>query len=385
MGSKEKILIYNRSLFLVSQTFMYQQVLSLADRYDVHLVAKEFENPHGFDVDAFEQLKLEKINGVIDKIAGKLIRVYFDTALNINVQSFRKLRQLLKSGQCKAIHAHFGPQALEMLGIAKKFNVPLVVTFHGYDASQMLRNRSYVKKLPELFDYASAIIIVSGHMMETLNLEKWKEKVHVIPCSVDPDQFNFNGKANYSGTIKILHAGRIVGKKGVPDLIKVFQNLTKKYDNIVLYVAGDGDELSQCQELVTDLKLENKVIFYGRVSHREIQRLMKESDIIVLNSRTDDKGDMEGTPVTILEAMSMGKAVVSTKHAGIPYVINHEVNGLLAEENSNVELETCLETLIENPKLRESLGKKAVESIHKSFSNNVMQEKILKVFGSLLN
>ena len=385
MGSKEKILIYNRSLFLVSQTFMYQQVLSLADRYDVHLVAKEFENPHGFDVDAFEQLKLEKINGVIDKIAGKLIRVYFDTALNINVQSFRKLRQLLKSGQCKAIHAHFGPQALEMLGIAKKFNVPLVVTFHGYDASQMLRNRSYVKKLPELFDYASAIIIVSGHMMETLNLEKWKEKVHVIPCSVDPDQFNFNGKANYSGTIKILHAGRIVGKKGVPDLIKVFQNLTKKYDNIVLYVAGDGDELSQCQELVTDLKLENKVIFYGRVSHREIQRLMKESDIIVLNSRTDDKGDMEGTPVTILEAMSMGKAVVSTKHAGIPYVIKHEVNGLLAEENSNVELETCLETLIENPKLRESLGKKAVESIHKSFSNNVMQEKILKVFGSLLN
>lgn len=362
---------------------MYQQVLSLADRYDVHLVAKEFVNPHGFNIDAFEQLKLEKINGLSDKIAGKFIRSYYNTSLNINFQSFRKLRRLLKSGRCKAIHAHFGPRALEMLGIAKKFNVPLVVTFHGYDASQMLRDSSYVKKLPGLFDYASAIIIVSGHMMETLNLEKWKEKVHVIPCSVDPAQFNLNGKVNHSGTIKILHAGRIVGKKGVPDLIKVFNNLAKRYDNIELHVAGDGDELPQSQELVADLHLVDKVTFYGSVSHQEIQQLMKEADIIVLNSRTDDQGDMEGTPVTILEAMSMGKAVVSTEHAGIPYVIDHEKNGLLAEERSNQELENCIEAFIRDRDLRTKLGEEARNTIRQSYSNRVMQQKIEKVFEKL--
>jgi colanic acid/amylovoran biosynthesis glycosyltransferase len=94
---------------------------------------------------------------------------------------------------------------------------------------------------------------------------------------------------------------------------------------------------------------------------------MNNADIFVLISRKDENGDMEGTPVTILEAMSMGKAVVSIKHAGIPFVIQQGKNGLLAEEYSNEELKQNIEKLIVNPELRKSLGKESEVTIRKSY------------------
>jgi colanic acid/amylovoran biosynthesis glycosyltransferase len=383
MEEKEKILIYNNSFFHVSETFIYHQVMSLSEKYDVHLVAKKFENPHGYSFDAFEKLKLENSTNLFDRVTGKLIRTYFGTSLGVKFTSYSSLTKILKSDRLKAVHAHFGPKALEVLGIVKKYKVPLVVSFHGHDASRMLRNESYVKKLPELFEYASALIISGKYMADNLKLDVVKHKVHFIPYGVNTDDFKGNNKSGIDRKVKILHSGRIVGKKGVPDLIKVFSELLTKHDQIELHLVGDGRELEECKELVDKLALNYKVIFYGAVSHNKVKDIMNNADIFVLNSRKDENGDMEGTPVTILEAMSMGKAVVSTKHAGIPFVIQHGKNGLLVEEYSNDELKQNIEKLIVNPELRKSLGKEAEVTIRKSYSEEVMQDKIQKVFEEI--
>ena len=314
-------------------------------------------------------------------IAGKLMRTLYNSSLDANLKTHLALNRLLKSDKCKAIHAHFGPRALEVLGLAKKFDIPLVVSFHGYDASRMLEDESYVQKLPKLFDYASAIIISSMHMADNLNINPDSDKVHYIPYGVNPEYFDIlNEKRRKNGSIKILHSGRIVGKKGVPDLIRVFNDLLKKYDQIELHLIGDGDELDKCRSLVKEYEIEDKVTFYGAVPHDEVKRMLNDSDIFVLNSRKDKEGDMEGTPVTILEAMCMGKAVVSTQHAGIATVIDHGKNGLLAEEYANDELRENIEKLIENHELRNSLGCKAGETIRKDYSVKAMQEKIQNVF-----
>ncbi|CAN5384829.1 glycosyltransferase [soil metagenome] len=385
MGNqKELVVVYNDILFLLSQTFMYEQVKVLAEQYKVHLWAKRFENPHSFNIGEFDKIQIDQPVHLADKVVSRLGRKYYNTSLYFDTRSIRQLRKFIKNNKIKAIHAHFGPRALDVLGIARKHNIPLVVTFHGYDASSLLSDQKYVNKLPALFEYASKIILVSEHMIDTLKLDAWRNKVHIIPCSVDVGDFTDTGPdRSVKDIIKILHAGRLVGKKGVPDLIRVFHSLVEDYPEIELHIAGDGEQLNECKSMVSEYSLEEKVIFYGGVSHKKIKKLLRDTDIFVLNSRTDEEGDMEGTPVTILEAMCMEKPVVSTRHAGIPYVINHGENGLLADEKNNNELRINLDQLIKDHDLRKKLGKAAKNTIVESFSSEVMGEKLSKVFKDI--
>jgi len=380
---KDKVIIYNHKFFSISQTFVYQQALGLSREYDVHLLTKEYMNPHGYDISMFTKHDVNHPVTIPGRAFGRLIRRLYGTKLSVGPASFWNIRSLFTRKDIRGMHVHFGDNAVEIFGLAKAYNIPLVVTFHGHDASKLLRNKRYAEQLPDLFDYASGIIIVSGHMVETLELDAWMEKVHLIPCAVNPAEFDIPNKKTDSNVVKILHSGRIVTTKGVPDLIRVFFELSKKYDQIELHVAGDGEELDTCKELVDQYGLNDQVIFHGFVSQEKVRSLLAETDIFVLNSRTDDDGDMEGTPVSILEAMCMGKAVVSTIHAGIPYVIEHGTNGMLAHEYSNDELKDCIAELIQKPTLRKRLGEQAKRTVEKSHTVDVMQTKINAIFESI--
>jgi colanic acid/amylovoran biosynthesis glycosyltransferase len=112
-------------------------------------------------------------------------------------------------------------------------------------------------------------------------------------------------------------------------------------------------------------------VFYKRSSLMRSKKVLNEADIFILNSRTADDGDMEGTPVSLLEAMSMGKAVISTNHAGIPYVIQNNENGMLVPERDNEKLELAMRDLIENEEKRINLGKQARQTVVSRFSNQV--------------
>jgi len=385
MGIKKKVLVYNHVFFLISETFVYQQARDLSRNFNVHLLSKKFINPHGFDCSMFDKHVIKRPKSLIGRAFGKLIRKMIGTSLDVDLTSFLRLRKILKKGNFLAIHAHFGPNAIDILGYAKAYNIPLVVTFHGHDASRLLKNKKYKERLPELFEYASGIIIVSRHMIQNLELDPWLDKVYVIPCSVDPEKFVATSNGKSSDVVKIVHSGRIATTKGVPDLIRVFSELADKYDNIELHIAGDGKELEYSQELAKGSGHDDKITFYGRVSQDKVKKLLNDSDIFVLNSRTDDKGDMEGTPVTILEAMCLSKPVVSTIHAGIPDVIQHRQNGLLANEYANDELKACIEQLIHNAALRKRLGLEGKATVDKHYTNLVIQEKINRIFEGISN
>lgn len=376
------VLVYNDSFFKTSQTFLYHQVISLQRKYGVILMAEKFVNPHGFDIDSFQKVKIKQPDALPGRIFSKLVRSKYDTTFHVDIPSYFRFKKVLKKGKISAIHAHFGQNAVQLFPFAKKYSIPLVVTFHGYDASQALSDEIYRKKLPGLFDYASAVIIVSSHMLDTLNLKPWKDKVHVIPCSVDPEDFMVRTENN-SSTLRILHSGRLTAKKGVPDLIRVFHNLTKTHSGIELHLVGDGKEMEECRSLVEEFKLDGIVQFYGAVSHKEVKKIMSTADIFVLNSRVDETGDMEGTPVTLLEAMSAKVPVVSTYHAGIPDVVEDEVNGLLVPEKDNIALEKALDKLINNPKLRTRYADKARITVEKKHTVEHMKRKLEQVYETI--
>ena len=112
---------------------------------------------------------------------------------------------------------------------------------------------------------------------------------------------------------------------------------------------------------------------------------MSEADVFVLNSRVGKDGDMEGLPVSLLEAMSMQLAVISTRHAGIPQAIKNGKDGLLIDEKDNNALLAGLEKLINDAGLRKRLGEAARQTVISRFTDADTNKKIAAVYRGVYN
>lgn len=153
---------------------------------------------------------------------------------------------------------------------------------------------------------------------------------------------------------------------------------------MVLHLLGDGPEAEQTRSIVNKNGIKDKVVFYGSQPNQKVKELMQQADIFVLNSRTADNGDMEGLPVTILEAMSMGKAIVSTRHAGIPFAIRDQHNGLLVEEKNNDQLYAAMEKLILDAGLRQQLGQNARTIAEQQFDMAVLGPQLADIYNQAI-
>lgn len=377
----KNIIIFRKYFFIPTETFIYHQVSYLKNYYRIHLVASDFSSDERHDFIELNKVKLNKYEGLFHKFLFKIKGNKIEEKYSF-YNSFQ-IKKLVRKEKIKLIHAHFGNDAIRILPFAKKNNIPLIVTFHGYDATGSLRHQYYKSQLQQLFEYASKIIIVSRHMMDTLSLHNWKDKVVILPCGIDVDNFSPFEKTT-NNKLLILHSGRLVNKKGVPDLIDVFARLHKENKEIQLRILGDGPQLTLCRQKVDELSLTDAVIFLGSQPLSSVKNELNDADIFVLNSRIDEKGNMEGTPVSLLEAMSMGKAVVSTYHAGIPDVVQNNINGLLVPEKDNDALEKAINFLINNEDQRKKLGVEARSTVVNRYSNKELLPKLKNIINDVL-
>ncbi|MBX2964636.1 MAG: glycosyltransferase family 4 protein [Cyclobacteriaceae bacterium] len=315
-----------------------------------------------------------------------LFTKWFGKQLGYGEKSIAKMKQLLKDESFDLLHAQFGDNGVRILPLAKQLNVPMVVSFHGFDASRKLSNRVYREGLKDVFDYASAIIICNTGMADILPLsEDHKKKVHWVPYGIDIDQFTADTSAIQPNSFNILHVGRLIEKKGVPDLIRAFASATKEADQMTLHIVGTGRERNECFALVKEYNLESKVVFHGWKSPKEVKELMQQCEVFVLNSRVAGNGETEGLPVGLLEAMAMGRAVISTRHAGIPLAVENEVSGLLVDERDTDSLSQQLLRLYHNKELRQTLGKAARAKVENQFTMKRMHENLRDIYCEIVN
>lgn len=167
--------------------------------------------------------------------------------------------------------------------------------------------------------------------------------------------------------IIISFSGRPIPDKGVKELLLAFKKLAKEYGNIKLMIIGNPGFGNQ---IVTDYQEElkgiahdlgDRVIFTGFISHNHIFELYSLSDIGVVPSIYDDPA-----PLVVIECMASGLPLVVTDSGGIPEYITPEC-ALMVTRNENLvqNLEECLRYLIDNPKLREEMGIKALNQSSK--------------------
>ncbi|MGE0772462.1 MAG: glycosyltransferase family 4 protein [Cyclobacteriaceae bacterium] len=378
MSRKPVVLFYHAHFFNDSETFIYQQARN--PHIITLLLSKRFFNDDKFDFSGLGKFRFKRSlwDGLLSNLVSVIgiDRYYFGSSVN-------NMERMFRDQPFDVLHAQFGFSAVRILPLARQMKKPLVVSFHGFDASRLLRKRSYRLALQKVFDYASAIVICNPLMAEALPLKSDQlPKVHWVPYGIDLNRFTRSARAQ-ADKVHLLHVGRLIEKKGVPDLVKVFLDLRKKYDWIELHVVGNGPDEGECRRLAQTPGYENAVIFHGWKAPGEVKQLMEESHIFVLNSRVASDGDQEGLPNGILEAMAMEMAVVSTRHAGIPEAIQHRQEGLLVQERDNEALGTAIEELILQPDLRLKMGVAARKKVQGKFTAEAMHLRLADIYRSV--
>ncbi|MEY8780738.1 glycosyltransferase family 4 protein [Allomuricauda sp. XS_ASV26] len=340
-----KICITRTEKHAYSETFIRDQIKefkSLCETYTIH---------SGRYPERMENGSL--LNPYLFWVFHKMIKILVGRN---NYFSDYGVKKYLNKNKIDVVLANYGMSASHMVAPCKALNIPLIVIFHGHDATDKKLLNEYKHKYVKLFDYASNIIVVSNDMKSQLiGLGAPKSKIQIIPCGVNTSMFESNTEPAQQKTF--LAVGRLTAKKGPLYTIKAFNSVLQKHpDSKLIFVGNKNGLYNECQDLISNLGIGKSVTFTGILSQKEISILMKSSLAFVQHSITAPNGDMEGSPVSIMEAASSGLPIVSTKHAGIKELVVHDKTGFLVDEKDVNKMAEYMIELCDNFQLAKSMG-----------------------------
>ena len=301
------------------------------------------------------------------------------------LRGHRKLREMdhgyeaaFRRTQADVVLAEYGTHGIKVLKACRQAGVPLVVHFHGSDASKHKILNRYAADYRRMFAQAAAVIAVSRAMERQLvSLGCPSEKLIYIPCGVDCG--TFLGATPLTAPPQFLAVGRMVEKKGPKQTIIAFASVLKQFPDARLRMIGDGELLGPCRDLAASLAIDHAVVFLGSQPHEAVRQEMQQARALVQHSITAADGDSEGTPVSILEAGAAGLPVVSTRHAGIPDVVVEGKTGLLVDEDRTDEMAQHILALAENPGFADELGRNAAIHIRRTYTMSHSIRRLARV------
>ena len=317
-----------------TQTFVYEPVEWLRQGGDeVTVVAEQRGDPPGADAARFPALLVPSWLNRSSKIAtffrsplatatALLSAQSWTTGKGWGVWEIAARAMLQPVRRAEYLIAHFGPLGARWLPVAGITSRRFAVWFHGYDATSEIRKR------PSAYDglirSGAAAITNSEYLRGCLVSAGFApQRIGIVPYAVPHELADADPPPLTSH--RILSIARLVPKKGLADSLRAFAGAREALGADWRYqIVGDGPLLAELEALADGLGIRTAVDFSGYLSRAETLRALREASIFILASRTAPSGNTEGTPVSILEAASLGLPVVSTLHAGIPETLPSE-------------------------------------------------------------
>lgn len=220
------------------------------------------------------------------------------------------------------------------------------------------------KSLTSVYGVKNVPLILNGipvkyYQRSNIPREKWREK-----------------EGFKKEDLLFVNIARLVQQKNQRLLIEAFAKGPMKYSDSKLIIVGDGEEKNKLKEMVKSYGLEERVYLLG--IRKDIPDILNASDIFVLSS------DWEGNPLSVMEAMAAGKAVIATSVGGVPELIQDKVTGILVPPKDVNALAKAMLMLIKDKTLERELGKRAKEFAEREFDISIMVRKYEDLYESLL-
>lgn len=291
-----------------------------------------------------------------------------------------RIYKLLRKERVDVVHAH-GYKENFIGGIASRLlNIKIIRTHHGRGMMNGGVIHRLVERINERF-LSDVLISVSDELKAFLASHGFDEKkIFVIQngiqlTSVSPSadkksvrkQLNIKDDAVVIGTV-----GRMVPVKGHKYFLESVQGVVQKNNNVIFVIAGDGPLMEETKDYARELGILDYVRFVG--FREDVIDVLNIFDIFVLPSLH------EGTPMVLLEAMCLGKSIITTSVGGIPEVIKDHHNGLLVSAKNPEEISESCSILIENKSLRKKLSCNANKDVVEKHSLDIAITKTENIY-----
>lgn len=209
-------------------------------------------------------------------------------------------------------------------------------------------------------------------------------KLRVIHNGINLNEFQpAPGKSDSAVAPLILSASRLAEKKGFPDLLHACRRLKQMGYAYRCVIYGDGPLQAELGALVSQLGLAEHVTLAGACTQQALQQVLPQADIFALTPFVTEDGDRDGVPTVLAEAMACGVPVVSTTVAGIPELVTHAYNGLLAAPHDVEAVAVALAALLGDASLRQSLGAAARHTVVEHFDLRAGAQQLANLFAGM--
>lgn len=286
---------------------------------------------------------------------------------------------LLTNWKIKVVHIHGAKDGsvvrkVMVCFIAKKiFFRKIVYHIHSgaYEDRYRRRNKLYRSLVRFLIRNAEAIIVLSPKWFDFFNSNFKIRKMLVIRNPVEESiseiaASHINGNGN--GIVKFLFLGKIVDHKGIFDLVNLFGEEQDYLRGKCKLYAGGNHEVDKLLQLIEEKKISDIVEYIGWTQGQEKANYFKDCDCFILPTY------VEAMPMTMLEAFSYGKPVITTPVGSIPEILKHNYNGLLFEPGNMPDLKKLITEVINNPHQRKEMGKNAFQKIAEFYPSAIKTE-----------
>ncbi|HEX7050518.1 MAG TPA: glycosyltransferase [Longimicrobiales bacterium] len=263
------------------------------------------------------------------------------------------------------LHVHFGVNAAVALPIARTFDLPLIVTYHGMDITVERTTAADRRRRERIFAAADRIIAVSEFIAGRLREAGCPaEKLTVHYIGVDTERF-VPAPAESRASSQILFVGRLVPKKGLIHLIRAMPRVQRAVPDAELVVAGDGGLRSQLEAEAGRLGIRCR--FLGVRTPDQVQALMRRATLLCAPSVVAENGDAEGLGMVIVEAQASGIPVVTFRSGGAAESVVHGETGFVAPERDEDALAAHLTAILADAELRDRMSAAARAHIVENF------------------
>ena len=285
---------------------------------------------------------------------------------------------IIEKSDIEHIHAHWATHPTLAAYMVKQFTgISYSFTAHANDI--------YVNQtmLAEKIKKANFIVTISDfnrHFLQNLFPELVKNKITIIRCGINPDIFHARKEEKLAKIFTIVCIARFDEKKGHKYLIDACTQLKNQGLNFQCLLIGDGKLYRSIKKQINQLELKNYVKLMDFQPSHIVVKLLQEAHLMVLPSIITKKGEMEGIPVSLMEALAMQVPVIATSISGIPELIKHEETGYLVEEKNSMRLAEAIMKIYHNKEIAEKMAVAGRKKVLKEFNLLKNTTKLLSKF-----
>ena len=240
------------------------------------------------------------------------------------------------------VHAHFGTNSATVAMLAARINAAsFSMTAHGPEEFDRAPKIALAEKIRRAAFVAAVSSFGRSQLRRLVETQHW-DKIVIVPCGVDA-AFHAGEPKPIAASNRFLAVARLSEQKGIPTLIEACALLKRDGRRFALTIIGDGELRGAIEAQIATEGLGPEVTLAGWKTPDEVRRAIEDAGVFVLPSYA------EGLPVSIMEAMALGRPVISTYVAGIPELVIPGENGWLVPASDAEALAGAMTEALEAP------------------------------------